>query len=85
MSHASATTLHRIAGLLAELRALPELTERSAAVFYRKRQPFLHFHEYPDGLVADTKVDGEWVRHPLDGKTAERRLLAYVRRQVKQS
>jgi len=82
MPRASAATLARIAGLLAELRALPELTEKSPAVFYRRRQPFLHFHEFPNGLVADTKVSGEWIRHPLGSVAAERRLLGYVRRHL---
>ena len=82
MPRASAVTLKRIAGLLAELRALPELTEQSPAVFYRRREPFLHFHEFPDGLVADTKIAGEWIRHSLRSAAAERRLLGYVRRHL---
>ncbi|WP_165843836.1 hypothetical protein [Phenylobacterium kunshanense] len=41
--------------LLAELRTLPGLTERTRGVFYRKGRAFLHFHEDPAGLFADLR------------------------------
>ena len=39
--------------LLAQLRALPGLTEKKRGVFYRKSRAFLHFHEDPKGMFAD--------------------------------
>lgn len=55
MKHASPSALDRLESLLAELRALPGLTERSRGVFYRKGRAFLHFHEDPTGLFADIR------------------------------
>ena len=41
--------------LLARLRSLPGLVEKSRGVFYRKSKAFLHFHEDPRGLFADIR------------------------------
>jgi hypothetical protein len=80
MKHASAATLRAIEGLLAELRALPGLTEKGAGKFYRKGSALLHFHEDPAGLFADLKVDGEWIRHAVNSATARARLVRAARR-----
>ena len=53
MRHARDQDLDRIDGLLAQLRALPGLTEKKRGVFYRKSKAFLHFHEDPKGMFAD--------------------------------
>jgi hypothetical protein len=55
MRHAGAGALDALAPLLAELRALPGLVERTRGVFYRKGRAFLHFHEDPKGLFADVR------------------------------
>ncbi|WP_397418395.1 hypothetical protein [Phenylobacterium sp.] len=55
MKHATAATLDQLDSLLAELRRLTSLTERSRGVFYRKGRAFLHFHEDPLGLFADIR------------------------------
>jgi len=55
MKHASSTALDVLEPLLAELRALPGLVEKSRGVFYRKSRAFLHFHEDPKGLFADMR------------------------------
>jgi hypothetical protein len=80
MKHASIATLHQLAGLLAELRTLPALKEKSAGAFYRNGSAFLHFHEDPAGIFADVKVDGDWTRRPIASEAAKRKLLADVRR-----
>ena len=60
MRHARPETLDQIEPLLARLRALPGLTERSHGIFYRKSRAFLHFHEDPAGLFADIRAaDGK--------------------------
>ena len=60
MRHARPDTLDQIEPLLAQLRALPGLTERSRGIFYRKSRAFLHFHEDPAGLFADIRAaDGK--------------------------
>ena len=55
MRHASPATLDALEPLLAELRTLPGLVEKSRGVFYRKSRAFLHFHEDPKGLFADVR------------------------------
>ena len=59
MKHATSAALDDLEPLLAELRMLPGLTEKSRGVFYRKSRAFLHFHEDPKGLFADVRnADG---------------------------
>lgn len=55
MKHATSAALDQLEPLLADLRALPGLVERSRGVFYRKGRAFLHFHEDPKGLFADVR------------------------------
>jgi hypothetical protein len=80
MKHASSATLRQIAGLLAELRALPAVKEKSAGTFYCKGSAFLHFHEDPAGIFADLKIDGDWTRRNIDSKTAQAKLVRDARR-----
>lgn len=56
MKHAGPAVLDSIEPLLAQLRALPGLTEKSRGAFYRKSRAFLHFHEDPKGLFADIRM-----------------------------
>lgn len=58
MKHAGATALDQLEPLLAEIRALPGLKEKSRGVFYRGGKAFLHFHEDPAGLFADVRWVG---------------------------
>ncbi len=55
MKHASPAALDQLERLLAEIRAVNGLTERTRGVFYRKGRAFLHFHEDPSGLFADVR------------------------------
>lgn len=67
MRHATADALDRLEPLLAELRELPALREKSRGVFYRKSAAFLHFHEDARGLFADIRrADGEFDRHRVE-------------------
>ena len=74
MKHAGAAALHRLEGLLQELRSRPSLQERKPGIFYHKSKAFLHFHEDPDGLYADLKGAAGFDRFPVNS-AAERRLL----------
>ena len=58
MKHAGPTALDRLEPLLAQIRLLPGLIERSRGVFYRKSKAFLHFHEDPTGVFADVRLEG---------------------------
>jgi hypothetical protein len=62
MKHAGPDALDRIEPILARLRKLDGLREKSRGTFYRGSSAFLHFHEDPAGMVADLKVGGEFVR-----------------------
>jgi hypothetical protein len=80
MKHASAATLRQIQGLLAALRALPGLKEKSDGAFYRGGSAFLHFHEDPAGIFADMKVDSDWTRRAVNSDTARAKLVRDARR-----
>jgi len=56
MKHAGPDTLATLAPLLARIRALPGLVERTPGCFYRGSKAFLHFHEDPSGTHADVKL-----------------------------
>ncbi len=58
MKHAGPATLQTLAPLLARLRTLPGLVERSPGCFYRGSKAFLHFHEDPSGMHADVRLTG---------------------------
>lgn len=71
MKHATPAVLDLIEPLLANLRRIDGLVERSRGIFYRKGVATLHFHEDPAGLFADLKVKGGWTR--LRASTARER------------
>ena len=56
MKHAQADALDRLEPLLARLRQIAGLKERTRGVFYLKSRAFLHFHEDPAGLFADIRT-----------------------------
>ena len=56
MRHARGEALDRLEPVLAQLRAIPGLTEKSRGIFYKKARAFLHFHEDPAGLFADLRA-----------------------------
>jgi len=81
MARLRAHDLDRLATLLAELRAVEALSERSPATFTRGRAPFLHFHSLQEGLVADLKVGNAWRRYPAD-RAGDRRVVLRDARRV---
>jgi len=72
--------LRQLGPLLAELRALPALRERSPGTFTRRGAAFLHFHAFTTGLAADLKADGRWLRYEVERAAGRRTLLRDVRR-----
>ena len=84
MKHATPAALDSLEPLLARLRGLPGLAEKSRGVFYRKNRAFLHFHEDPAGLFADVRDAAglDFERIDVTGDTGRRRLLALVRRRA---
>ena len=82
MRHARSDDLDPLTALLAELRTIDGLTERSPGTFYRGSQAFLHFHADPAGLFADLKVDGEFVRSRVSTRRERRALLTAAHRAI---
>jgi hypothetical protein len=78
MKHAGPSALDALEPLLAQLRGLGGLREKTRGIFYLKSRAFLHFHEDPTGLYADVRApDGaDFERLKLDGGEAEAALVA---------
>ena len=67
--------------MLAELRALAGLTEKSRGVFYRRSRACLHFHADGEDTYADLRLEGdEFERTRATTKAEQRALIATVRR-----
>ena len=81
MKRAGREALAALAPLLAQLRGLDGLVEKKPGIFYRRSQPFLHFHEDPAGLFADLKLGGQgFERLPLRDVDEQAALLQAVAR-----
>jgi hypothetical protein len=77
--HATQDDLDRLAGLLAELRALPELRERKRGSFSLRSRAFLHFHEDAGDFYADVKLDGAFQRMRVTDAAEQLAFLCRVR------
>ena len=80
MRHAGTAALDELEPMLATLRALPGLKEKSRGTFYRGSRAFLHFHEDPTGHHADVRLDADFERFRVQTKAEQRAVLAKVRR-----
>ena len=89
MKRAGREALAALAPLLAQLRGLDGLVEKKPGIFYRRSQPFLHFHEDPAGLFADLKLGGQgnqgFERFPLSDGDEQAALLREVARMLETS
>lgn len=80
MRHARADDLGRVDGLLAQLRAIDGLKEKSRGVFYVKSKAFLHFHEHEGDIVCDLRLDGiDFDRRIVTSAAAQKTLVQDVR------
>ena len=81
MKHAGPDALQRLAPLLAQLRGVEGLVEKSTGTFYRKSRAFVHFHEDPTGLYADVRLeaDGDFTRLRVTTAAEQKRLMREVR------
>jgi len=78
--HARADDLDQLEQMLADLRTVPGLVERSRGVFYRRSRAFLHFHEDAAGLFADVRFDGDdFERLDVTTRAAQRAVVKRVR------
>ena len=86
MKHASPETLNELAAVLARLRTIEGLVERSPGVFYRKSKPFLHFHEDPRGLFVDVRfrTEDDFTRLPVTTSRQQSSLVHRIERALSQ-
>jgi hypothetical protein len=79
--HITAERLAAIDDLLAELRTVDGLAERSPGVFYRRSRAFLHFHEDGDDIYADVRLEGaDFDRRRVSTRREQQALLTAVGR-----
>jgi hypothetical protein len=70
--------------LLAELRRVDGMHERSPGVFYVGSRAFLHFHEDGDDVYADVRLGGDdFDRRRVTTKREQSALVAAVRRALR--
>jgi hypothetical protein len=69
--------------MLAALRQMEGLREKSTGIFYRGSTAFLHFHEDPAGLFADVRLADDFERHAVTTREEQQQLLALVRRSIR--
>jgi hypothetical protein len=72
------TTLECIAPLIEVLRGYAFLHEVRPTVFHVKGGDFIHFHETPDGVVADLRLARCRVRMPVSTQPEQFELLERI-------
>ena len=85
MPHCPPELLNDLADLLDQVRTWPGVVEKAPAVFYLRREPFLHFHLLAGGQRrGDVKSGSDWVQvdlpRPITG--ARRRELLNALREA---
>lgn len=79
MKHATSAALDQLEPLLAALRGVADLKEKSRGVFYRASKAFLHFHEDPAGLFADVRgASGDFDRYRVETDAERAAFVATV-------
>jgi hypothetical protein len=83
MKHAGPKSLEVLSDLLNEIRKLPGPVERKTGIFYLRGKALLHFHEDPEGLFADLRMNGlEFTRFPVNSNAEKTYLLESLREVV---
>ena len=82
MKHAGPAALDALEPLLARLRTLPGLKEKSRGIFYLKSKAFLHFHEDPAGLFADLREGSDFTRYEVTSSEGQEALFAATLRRL---
>lgn len=82
MRHADTAALDQLEDLLAAIRTLRDLKERSRGVFYRRSKSFLHFHDDPAGLFADLRRGSDFERYKVSSAAERQQFLDVVRKEL---
>jgi hypothetical protein len=80
MKHAGGGALDALEPVLAQLRTIEGLKEKSRGTFYHGSKAFLHFHEDPAGFFADLKKNGDFVRFPVNNRAEIAALIREAKR-----
>jgi hypothetical protein len=83
--HAGPACLDGIEPLLARVRLLDGLVEKTRGVFYRRSGAFLHFHEDPSGTHADVRLVEEFERFRVETAEEQEQLLTAIKRTLEPS
>jgi len=75
-------TLEGIEPLLKVLRAHPALRETKLATFNLDGRDFLHFHDEPEGVFADVRLSGGFVRMPVSTSSEQSELIDRIDRKL---
>jgi hypothetical protein len=78
MRHTRADDLDRLEPLLAKLRRIAGLKEKSRGAFYRGPRAFLHFHADGDLFFADVRLRDDFERLPATTAAERKKLLDLV-------
>lgn len=80
MAHCPPERLDDVADVVAEVCGWPGVVEKKPAVFYLRRQPFLHFHLLEgDRRCADVKGGTDWLRIDLPQPLSAARRREFLR------
>jgi hypothetical protein len=71
-------TLHQLGPLFDLLRGHESLREARPAEFHLRGRGFLHFHEEPDGVVADVLLNTGRVRMPVTSPAQQAEFLERI-------
>ena len=72
------STLEHLAPLLVVLRGYSSLREVQSTVFHLDGRDFIHFHETPDGVVADVRLAKGQVRVQASTEAEQAELLERI-------
>lgn len=77
MARADTEALKTLAPLLRQLREIKGVQEKTAGIFYGRREAFVHFHDDDGVLFADLKKAGGagFDRYPLATPAEQRKLV----------
>ena len=78
MRHARPDDLDKLEPLLAKLRRLDGMKEKSRGLFYRGSRAFLHFHEHEGGFFADVRLGEDFERFPATSAVDKKALIVAV-------
>jgi hypothetical protein len=88
MGHCPPELLRDVADVVAQVRSWDAVVEKTAGVFYLRREPFLHFHLLEGGRRrADVKGTGGWNQIDLPcpvGAAPRRALLREIERHYRE-